>query len=457
MPIDTILHLRRILDCVPAAIFAVDLKWNVIFFNREAEKLMGFTRAEALNQKCYKIFRSQSCPDNCCIKKAMQSGIETVKAKAVVFSKDNQKIHVKYRASRLRDEKGEDIGWVETLFDDSARVALEKKLRESYTFDDIVGKDEKIGKLFEKLRILSMADSSILITGETGTGKDIFARSVHNTSLRKNGPFVKINCAALPDQLLESELFGYMKGAFTDARGDKLGRFQLAEGGSIFLDEIGDLSLGLQSKLLQVLDEKEFFPLGSTASTRVDVRLISATNQNLEKMVEDRAFREDLYYRLKVVEIRLPPLRDRSADIPLLLDHFIRDLANSLEKEIPRVSHKVIRMLLNYSFPGNVRELKNIVEHAMLLCSNSQILIDDLPTYLTETGEVSSQSMLAKSYKVSENHLLDKGKEGLLEALEEHRWHMQDTANALQINRTTLWRKLKRYNILPSESAASSQ
>ena len=451
LKIDTILHLRRILDCVLTGIFAVDMDRNIIFFNKEAEKITGFERSEALNQKCYKIFRTKSCPDNCCLKKALKCGKEMVRAKSVVLNKANKKVPIKYVASLLRDEKGEIIGWVESFFDDSARVALEKRSKESYTFDDIIGKDENIVKLFEILPVLARADTSILITGQTGTGKDIFAHSIHNTSRRTQGAFVKVNCAALPDQLLESELFGYRKGAFTDAKENKPGRFQLAEGGSIFLDEIGDLPLGLQAKLLQVLDEKEFFPLGSTTPIKVDVRLIAATNQNLEKMVKERTFREDLYYRLKVVEIELPSLMDRSSDIPLLTEHFVRELADSLGKEIPRVSHKVIKTLLTYSFPGNIRELKNIIEHAMLLCTDSRIEIEDLPAYLSGSRKASSQIQSPSPHNFSQDYVLAKEKEYLLEALEKNRWHMQKTANALQINRTTLWRKLKKHDMFPSD------
>lgn len=457
---DTILLLSRILNCVASGIFAVDLNQNIIFFNKEAEEITGFTQAQAWNQKCYDIFRTKSCPNNCCLKKASKSGREIVKGKSVILTQANKKLHISYTASLLRDEKGEIVGWVQSIFDDSARVALEKKIKESYTFDDIIVRHETILRLLEILPTLAASDTSILITGETGTGKDIFARTIHNTSQRKKGPFVKVNCAALPDQLLESELFGYSKGAFTDAKNNKPGRFQLAEGGSIFLDEIGDLSLRLQAKLLQVLDEKEFFPLGATGPIKVNVRVIAATNQNLSKMVKERTFREDLYYRLKVVEIELPALRDRPSDIPLLVEHFVREIASTLGKEIPSISHGVMRTLLTYSFPGNVRELRNIVEYSLLLSSNSRIEVEDLPKYLLKYCNSFSRSLLLPSHDFSKDYLLATEKKALLETLEVNRWRIQDTANSLQISRTTLWRKLRKYGVnkygISPEKAASA-
>lgn len=447
MDFNNALHLSRLLDCVATGIFTIDMQQNITFFNKEAEEITGYSREEALSRKCYDVFRTPSCYGNCCLKIALKYGRQQAKGRSTALVNFNKEVPIVFKASLLRDEKGTIIGWVESFFDDSARAALEKKINESYKFNDIIGRSSKIMKLFEILPVIANSDPSILITGETGTGKDIFARSIYNTSPRNNGPFVKVNCAALPDHLLESEMFGYKKGAFTDAKENKPGLFKMADGGTIFLDEIGDLPLPLQGKLLQVLDEKEFFPLGSVRPIKVDVRVIASTNQNLQKMVQTNLFRKDLYYRLRVIEIEIPPLRERPEDILILMHHFITEIAGINLKEIPKISHKVNKILLNYSFPGNVRELKNIVEHAMLLCVDGKIKIDNLPSYLLNGYEVSSPDFSPTHLDSSQGYLLVKEKEGILEVLENHRWHMQKTANALHINRTTLWRKMKKYDL----------
>jgi transcriptional regulator with PAS, ATPase and Fis domain len=285
--------------------------------------------------------------------------------------------------------------------------------------------------------------------GETGTGKDMFARAIHNMSRRQGGPFIKVNCAALPDNLLESELFGYRQGAFTDAKRDKPGRFQQAERGTIFLDEIGDLSHNLQAKLLQVLDEKEFYPLGSRHPVKVDVRVVASTNRDLPTMVGDGSFREDLYYRLRVIELELPPLRERSSDIPLLVGRFIAEIEARLEQEIPGVSTEAMKILLNYSYPGNVRQLKNIIEHAVILCQGRQISRQALPAYVFSSkrhGVVSSAAH-PDPVSASTDPLVTKEREAILETLSLHGWNLLETSKALHINRTTLWRKMKKHGL----------
>jgi len=251
-------------------------------------------------------------------------------------------------------------------------------------------------------------------------------------SSRNDKPFVKVNCAALPANLIESELFGYKKGAFTDARNDKPGRFQSAEGGTILLDEIGDLPIELQAKLLQVLDEKMFYPLGSAKPIRVDVRIIATTNKDLQQMMKSGSFREDLYYRLNVEEIKIPPLRERAVDIPLLADHFLRQYSNKLDKHVQRVNPGAMKILLNYTYPGNVRELKHIIEHAVIVCNGDEINIDDLPF----------------SIKKKASHAPAHNEEGeLLDVLRSNGWNRGKASKALKINRTTLWRRMKKYGL----------
>ena len=444
---NNILPLDKVIDSLAIGIFAVDMDQNIIFFNRGAEIITGYRREEVMGSKCYDMARTASCYNNCCLKRALAVGEEVVNSKSVILDKYDKRIPTSYTASLIRDERGNILGWVESFVDDSDRVALEKKIRQSYTFDDIVGRDSKILELFEVLPVVSASGVPVLICGETGTGKDIFARVIHNTSRRKDGPFVKVNCAALPEQLLESELFGYKKGAFTDAKEDKPGRFQIAEGGTIFLDEIGDLSLHLQAKLLQVLDDKEFYALGSTRSTKVNTRIIAATHRHLQQMVNQGEFREDLYFRLKVLQIDLPPLRERPSDIPLLVEHFVMQLAPALGKQPCTISEDVLRALIDYPFPGNVRELKNIVEHGIILNSDATIRVENLPKYLIKAIKGSSPEMPRKVMEPTPKLLETKEKETILKVLEDHKWSIKQTANALSVDRTTLWRKMKKHDL----------
>jgi PAS domain S-box-containing protein len=442
-------HYRSVLDSVPIGIFTVDTDWTITFFNREAHKITGFTGKEALDCKCYEIFRTERCYGGCHLREAMKTGRNIVKVRNRILSKGNREVPVSITAAVLRDNAGKILGGVGSFLDDSVRVALEKKIEESYTLGDIIGKDEKIVRLFEVLPVVSESDASILIVGETGTGKDMFARAIHNMSRRQGGPFIKVNCAALPDNLLESELFGYRQGAFTDAKRDKPGRFQEAERGTIFLDEIGDLSHNLQAKLLQVLDEKEFYPLGSRHPVKVDVRVVASTNRDLPTMVGDGSFREDLYYRLRVIELELPPLRERSSDIPLLVGRFIAEIEARLEQEIPGVSTEAMKILLNYSYPGNVRQLKNIIEHAVILCQGRQISRQALPAYVFSSKRHGVVSSAAHPDPVgaSTDPLVTKEREAILETLSLHGWNLLETSKALHINRTTLWRKMKKHGL----------
>ena len=450
-----ILDFRKMLDSLATGVFAVDTELNIIHFNEEAVKITGFTKKEAIGRKCYEIFRTALCLEGCYLRKAIEMGTKIIKVRNWILNKKNREIPVDITAAVLRDDKGHVLGGVESFLDDSVRVTLEKKINGSYTFQDIVGNDEKIIRLFDLLGSVAKTDAHVLLLGDTGTGKDLFARAIHNASHRKEGPFVKVNCAALPPPLLESELFGYKKGAFTDAKQDKPGRFQTAEGGTIFLDEIGELSRDLQAKLLQVLDEKEFYPLGSTQPVKVNVRVISSTNRKLTKMTRERDFREDLYYRLRVVEAEIPPLRERPTDIPLLIDHFLKEQTCILGKQISEVTPGVMKILLNYRYPGNVRELKNIIEHAVIIVRGGKIDTDALPMYLFEQQDVQMlhHGVGEKNRMGQTAPLAVLEKDGLLEVLRSHDWNRGETARTLRINRTTLWRKMKKHNLLPKQTS----
>jgi len=320
-------------------------------------------------------------------------------------------------------------------------------MRDRYTFHDMIGRSPAMQKILDMINVVATADATILIEGATGTGKDLLAKVIHSASRRADQPFVKVNCAAIPDNLLESEMFGYVKGAFTGAERDKTGRFQEADGGTIFLDEIGDLPLALQAKLLRVLEDKEFYRLGSRHTVKVNVRIISASNRNLETLVAKRLFREDLYYRLNLFQIELPELKDRKVDLPILIGHILRRLSAANGSQLPEVSEKVMEILLNYHYPGNVRELENILEHALIICQEETIQPRHLPEYLQDrrTTRKSPARRNFRRLPVSDDEERDK----IISVLQQYGGHRAETARALGMDRTTLWRKIKNYGIIP--------
>jgi transcriptional regulator with PAS, ATPase and Fis domain len=335
------------------------------------------------------------------------------------------------------------IGGVETFRDLSSVELLRKEIDECYTFHDIISKNHEIRRILGILPDIAASDSTVLIEGPTGSGKELFAKALHNLGRRTRKKYVAVNCGALPDTLLESELFGYKKGAFTDAKKDKPGRFALAEGGTLFLDEIGDISTALQIKLLRVLQEKEYEPLGGTATVKTNVRVITATNRSLAELVARGTFREDLYYRLNVVKIVLPPLARRREDIPLLVDHFIRQFSAQQAKQIEGISEEALGVLMDYDFPGNVRQLQNVIEHAVVLCRESRIEIDCLP------AELLQETFADKGGKSrsADEPLLAAEAATILGTLRQHDGHRGKTAMELGIDKTTLWRKMKKLGI----------
>jgi transcriptional regulator with PAS, ATPase and Fis domain len=307
----------------------------------------------------------------------------------------------------------------------------------------MVGRHPEMQKIFEVIPVIAASDATVLIEGPTGTGKDLLAKIIHNASDRAKRKLIKVNCASLPDNLLESEMFGYVKGAFTGAEGNKPGRFQLADGGSIFLDEIGDLPLPLQAKLLRVIEDREFYALGSRQTTRVDVRIISATNQNLKQLVEAKKFREDLYYRLNVMRLELPALKERKSDLPLLIEHILKRIGATKQSAISRIDEDAMEVLLNYDYPGNVRELENILEHAVIICRGETIERRHFPLWLLKNGQLDNSDMTGQG---SGRRVWDE-KERIVDALRRYRWNKSQTARALNMDRSTLWRKIKKYEI----------
>jgi PAS domain S-box-containing protein len=416
---------------------------RITSFNRAAEEITGIKKEEAIGQYCFEVLRANICERSCALKCSLNTGRQTIDKHVSILRSDGKEIPVSVSTSILKNEKGKFVGGVESFRDLSTIEELKKEIKKSYTFEDIISKDHKILQIYDTLPIISQSESTVLIQGASGTGKELFARAVHKLSGRKNGPFVAINCGALPDTLLESELFGYVKGAFTDAKKDKPGRFALAKGGSIFLDEVESLPLSIQVKLLRVLQEREFEPLGATAPVKADIRLIAATKENLAKLVKKNIFRDDLFYRLNVVKIYLPPLVKRRIDIPLLVNYFIERFNKRMGKSIAGVSAEVLGILMHYDYPGNVRELENIIEHCCVMCQNNNIELKHLPPELSQNMEKSiiDRTEGQPSMQAFEKQLI-KG------TLEKHNWNKLLTARELGLHRSTLWRKMKKYGLI---------
>jgi PAS domain S-box-containing protein len=430
-----------ILDSIADGVFTVDHAWRITSFNRAAEKITGVPREEAIGQMCKDVLRADSCEGNCLLGQTLESG-EPVSDKTVhIVSADGERIPVSISTALLKDEKGKVIGGVETFKDISLVEKLRKRIEKSYTFEDIVSKSYKMYELFNLLPDISESGSTVLIEGESGTGKELFARAIHNLSLRRDGPFVTVNSGALPDTLLESELFGYKAGAFTDAKKDKPGRFMLAQGGTIFLDEIGDISSALQVRLLRVLQDRTFEPLGAVKSEKTDVRVIAATNKNLKKLVKKGNFREDLYYRINIVQLVLPPLRERKEDIPLLVDHFIKNFNSIQNKDILGISDEALACLMSYDYPGNIRELENIIERSFILCKTRMIQRGHLPEPLCDSDE-SGYSRHPETVTFRDMEAIF-----LTNALRRNGWNRIKTAKELGIHKSTLYRKIQSLGI----------
>ncbi len=437
-------RLKIILDNLDLGVLTVDRGGHITFFNNRAETITGFNRGDVLGKSCSMIFGKTASQDLLLLNETIADGRARSTTEGEIKTREGQAIPMRANYMALKNEDGRIVGGLATVADLSLKYQFNSEIKGRYTFYDMVGKDPAIQKIFEIVPVVASSDATILIEGPTGTGKDVLAKVIHNASQRSKKPLVKVNCAALPDNLLESEMFGYVKGAFTGAEKDKPGRFQEADGGTIFLDEIGDLPLSLQAKLLRVLEDKEFYPLGSRKTTKVDVRIISATNQNLGQLVAEKRFREDLFYRLNVMRLDLPPLKDRRGDIPLLISHILKRLCATRDTMVEKFSNDAMEVLLNYDYPGNVRELENIIEHALIVCQDKIIERIHLPLSLQDGI---SSPLPAEEKRPFDREIEFSEKTLILDTLRKYNWNKGKTASALDINRTTLWRKIKKYNI----------
>ncbi len=436
------INIEAIFRSVKDAIITVDKDLAVLEFNETAMTMCGLTEEDlgtpfgSLPHMCDGKFVE-------ILADALASGHPVEVDRIECLFKNRIRRVISIRTYPLLSLQGTPAGVVMVLHDDTHVADLEIELQEHRQFHRIIGRSRPMQKVYSLIQSLANVQTTVLITGESGTGKELVAEALHLSGDRSHKPLVKVNCSALPESLLESELFGHVKGAFTGAIRDNIGRFHRADGGTIFFDEIGDVSPKVQLKLLRVLEEREFERVGSSATTKVDVRLIAATNRNLMEKVGSGELREDLYYRLKVIEIMLPPLRDRREDIPLLVEHFLNGFNIKFKKDIEGVSSEVMQAFLKYPWRGNIRELEHTMEHAFVLCNQNIITFDNLP-----------HEFMAAPVAVRNSATVDAETaiQGILEALEKTSWNKAKAARLLGIDRVTLYRKIKRYNI--SEDSA---
>jgi len=438
---------ETVLRCVADGVFTVDNNWRITSFNRAAERITGVSVDRAIGKRCSEVFHSDLCERGCPIRETLESGLEVIDRPARILTRRGRAVPISVSSAVLRGEDGTLLGAVETFRDLSAIEQLRREIRSQYTFEDIIGKSEAFKKIFAILPDIAASESTVLIEGPSGSGKELLARAVHNLSPRRKRPYVVVNCGALPPTLFESELFGYKKGAFTDAKKDKPGLITRAEGGTLFLDEIGDLPQETQMKLLRLLQEREYNPLGGVDTSHADVRVVAATNRDLSQMVSKGKFRDDLYFRLAVVRMTIPPLARRRQDIPLLIEHFIRRFNAKKGKRIEGITPAVMEILMRHPLPGNVRELENIIEYCFVLCHNGVIDVRHLPDDLQLSGAAPGVGESPKTIdpiQASEANTIR-------EALERNKGSRSLTAENLQMSRTTLWRKLKKYGLDPRD------
>jgi PAS domain S-box-containing protein len=434
-------HQETILNSINEGVFTVDLNWQITSFNRAAEKITQVRSRDALGRPCCEIFKASICENSCALKRSLTTGKPMVNVTTYIVTESGKRIPIRLSTAPLKERDGTIVGGVETFQDLTQIQQLRKELESRYTFEDIIGRSPIMLDLFKIMPQIAESDSTVLIEGASGTGKELFARAIHNLSCRKQKPFIAVNCAALPDTLLESELFGYKAGAFTGATKNKPGRFALAQGGTILLDEIGDISPALQVRLLRVLQEKRIEPLGAIKPIHVDVRVVAATNQNLEYLMRANKFRKDLFYRIRVIELKLPELQRRRMDIPILVDHMVAKFNRIKDKDIAGVSEEVMLQLMAHDYPGNVRELENIIEHAFVLCHSGLIEMHHLPPEFSAaealyTGELTGKKTLKSMEKLM-----------ILEALRRHKGNRKLAAKDLGIDYSTLYRKIKQLEI----------
>ncbi len=438
---------RNLMDSVfnniNEGIFTIDLDKKITSFNDAAETITGYTRDEALGQEYWSILQYH----NNQFREFCQSQFEKNKPiknmELIIIQKSGLSVHIRLSVARLVNNGGEIFGCVFSFQDISELMNLSSHLDKEFHFDNIIGHSKRMQEIYHLMDSVANSNTTVLITGESGTGKELVARALHLHSDKKSEPFVTVNCSAFVETLLESELFGHEKGAFTGAIRSKPGRFEMADAGTIFLDEIGEISRELQVKLLRVLDNREFERVGGTKAIKMNARIITATNKNLENEIKENRFREDLYYRINVMNIHLPPLRERIEDISLLVEYFLKKFRRQFKNNIRFLSSNVLQIFQEYEWPGNIRELENVMEHAFVVCNTDTIRIDSLPLKL-----LSYKSSISKDSISSTNLSIKEAEKSIIEnVLNKHQGHRGKAAEELNMDRSTLWRKIKKYNL----------
>lgn len=447
---------RRIIDSMADGVFILDSEGRIVFWNGSMERISGYSSSEALGQKCSLLACSRclekSCPADIGKCRILEKGSSGAK-ECHLQHKEGYDVPVIKHASVVKDDGGVVLGIVETITDmtelNRARQQAQEaslKLGELHRLDNIIGKSKQMQDVFNAVRFAAASDATVLVHGESGTGKELIAGAIHYSSERKHHPMVVVNCSALPENLLETELFGHVKGAYTGAIHNRIGRFEEADEGTIFLDEIGELSPFIQVKLLRVLQEREIERIGESKKRKVNIRIITATHQDLEALVREGRFREDLYYRLNVFPLRLPPLRTRPEDIPLLVSHFIKTFNERTGKSIVDVSRDVMQLFMDYTWPGNVRELENALEHAFVLCTRDRIEKKDLPEHFRHQNR-SGEIPVASGRNIPVEQKTTPDAEELYSLLHQHKWNKAAVARSLGVSRTAVWKYMKKYSI----------
>ncbi len=430
---------KDILDSLSEGIITIDKDFRINLLNKAAENFIGKNRAEVQGKQCKEVCKSDFCETECPISLVLKTGKNIYDFHSHIASKTGARKEILLNAALLKNSNGEPMGGVISFRDISQGTSIPGSAS-NHEFYGIVGKSRIMTSIFELINEIQNSDAAVLIQGETGTGKEMITNAIQKTSRRKDAPFVKINCAVLPPQLLASELFGHVKGAFTDAKQDRIGRFETANGGTIFLDEIAEMPIAMQTQLLRILQDGTFERLGESKTRKVDVRILAATNVKINEAIKNKTFRSDLFFRLNVIPITVPALRERKEDIPYLIDFFIHKYNQIYKKNIQDIDEDALDILLNHSWPGNIRELENIIEFAFIRSKkNNSICICGLPQYLRDEYECSTETPVIKISELKA--------EQFIRLLEKHSWNQSKVAAILGVNRSTIWRRLKALGI----------
>jgi len=428
---------RYILDSLAEGVYVVDNEFKLLFINKAAERLLGKNRNKYIGTVCTSFCQSEICETGCPISKVLITEKSVTDLETVYKNDKGELIPVKINSSLLTDENQTPIGGIISFRDNRVNKNLEELLKSDSHFHGIIGKSQPMIDIFRTIEEISNTDATVLITGETGVGKELIANAIQETSKRSHQPFVKVNCAVLPEALLASELFGHVKGAFTDAVKDRKGRFELADKGTIFLDEIGEMPMNMQAQLLRILQEGTFERIGESITKKIDVRIIAATNKNLEEQIQEKKFREDLFYRLNVIPMKIPPLMERGSDILLLTEFFIEKYARKYNKEVKEIDPDALEVIMSYSWPGNVRELENAVEYSFIREKKSDSLcLCCLPP------QIRPQKKCSEHLSLHQLEIDDKAQE-LLSLLRQNNWNKTKVAKLLGVDRSTVHRRLK--------------